>query len=143
MDPDDLDKYSSDLNPISAVPRPDRKRKVGENEKHALTTVDIAAMRGEAWNKQRQAQRERRRGGGPAVIIEDMTAAADMELAALGFPYSLKLERSGDRFYWVLIHESEKHPGETAAKSKAFPVAGATPKAVGGLLKDFLTNSIA
>jgi hypothetical protein len=143
MDVEDLDKYSSDLSPIGAVRRLDKKKKVGENEKQVLTPFDIAAMRLEAWDKQRKAQKERLRGGGGAtVVLEDMTAAADMELAALGFPFSLKLMRDGDNFNWVLLHTSDALSGQVAARSNPFNPKNDTPKTIGALLKDFLISNI-
>jgi len=143
MDADDLDKYSRDLKPISAIPRPERKQKVGDDERHVLTSADIAAKRLDAWDKQRQAHKERpRAGGGAAVVLEDMTAAADMELAAHGVPFSLKLVRNEDIFNWVLLIESDERRGEIAARSKTFSLISDTPKAIASLLKEFLTSNI-
>jgi len=114
MEPEDPDSFSSNMNPIDAIARLDRKRRVGESEKQERTPLDIAAMRMNAWNKQRQAQKERsRRGGSLASVLEDMTAAADMELAAIGFPFSLNSILPAA----VLIGFCFTNQGRTRAKS--------------------------
>jgi len=139
----DSDTFTSDLKPIGAISRPDKKQKIGRPSRQERTTADIAAMRMEAWKRQRLAQRERSRGGGGAwIVLEDITAATDMELAANGFPFSLKLERNGDHFVWILIHESRARLGQTAAKSRSLALSDISAKSVGALLKEFLNVNI-
>jgi hypothetical protein len=142
MEPDDPDGFSSNMNPIDAVARLDGKRRIGKKEKQEREPLDIAAMRMNAWNKQRQAQKERiRNSGGVAALLESMTAAADMELAALGVPFSLKLEIDAGGFNWVLLSQTDPNAGEVAAKSDRFALSDVARETIGGRLKEFLINN--
>lgn len=136
LDIDDFEPQSINQQPVDPVGRLGRKQRVRTRDAQA---PDFDAMRFDAWQKQREMQRELRlRKTRPNMEIENITAAADMELASLGMPFSLKLQRNGALFSWILLHESEARKGEIAALSEPFSTS--QTKDFGALLAAFLTN---
>ncbi len=137
LDIDDLEPQTANQRPVDPVGRLNRKQKVRSRD---AQEPDFDEMRFDAWSKQRKIQRELRlRKTNPHMKIENISAAADMELASLGLPFSLKLERNGAMFSWILFHESEGHKGEIAARSEQFAVSPSTN--IGALLAAFLTKN--
>ena len=138
MDPEEHEKLSTDMEPVEGVGRLEKKRPVKRGERPPL---DIARMRLDAWRAQRRAQLDRIRNKVNAEqALENITAAADLELAGLGFPYVLKLEKDGEKFNWALYREKDGAPAELYRKSERFMLSGEDAKSIGLRLSQFISS---
>jgi len=140
MDPEDFNKSSpEDTQPVGRIDGPPKKLPV---KKNASPYLDMDRMRAEAWNAQRRMQQEHLRNKvKPALTLENITAAADLELAKLGFPYALRLEQTGAEFNWVLLHLKNGVPAGVFRRSERLNLAGENEESLKSKLKYFIKSS--
>jgi hypothetical protein len=139
MDYDEYTNYPGSLSPIERVIKDSETEKT--QPRRGPAGPDRELLRWNAWMTQKRAQRRRRWTDNQRLeALEIAVAAADLNLAARGVPFTVRLERSEAGFTIVLSGESSTPQENTAYRSEPFGLIDVDPFTVDRFVADFLKD---
>lgn len=135
MDYDEYNSYSGSLRPVDPVVKDRGTRSV----RRKAEEYDRGLKQWDAWQTQKKAQRWRRWTDEQRLqAIENAVSAADLEIAARGIPFILRLERMADKLVIVLSNEFEGTEHGIARRDDPLAPADVDPNTIGLHISDFL-----